>query len=125
MPLPIIVSVMTWTVFIARLQVVVMTFVLLLTGSCEAVPTEPSEMQKGTAVIETMDSGGYTYVKLNVREGGAWYAVPKCEVSVGDLVEIPSADTLEMRNFESKTLQRTFSRIIFATNLMKIGQDGA
>ena len=124
MPLPIIVSVMTWTVFIARLQVVVMTFVLLLTGSCEAVPTEPSEMQKGTAVIETMDSGGYTYVKLNVREGGAWYAVPKCEVSVGDLVEIPSADTLEMRNFESKTLQRTFPRIIFATNLMKIGQDG-
>ena len=124
MPWPVIVPVMTWSVFRVRLQVVVMTFVLLLTGSCEALPTESSEVQKGTAIVETMNSGGYTYVKLNVREGGAWYAVPKCEVSVGDLVEIPSTETLEMRNFESKTLQRTFPRIIFATNLMTIGQAG-
>ena len=113
---------MTGTVFRTRLQVVLLAFIFLLTGSCEALRTESSEVQKGTAIVETMNSGGYTYVKLNVREGGTWYAVPKCEVSVGDLVEIPSTDTLEMRNFESKTLQRTFSRIIFATNLMKIGQ---
>ena len=68
-----------------------------------------------------MDSGGYTYVKLNSTEGGVWYAVPECHVSVGDRVEeIDRSGSVEMHDFESKTLQRTFPKIIFAGSLKTI-----
>lgn len=107
----------TWT----RLQAALLTFIWLITGSCNVTPTESAEAQIGITVIETMDAGGYTYVKLNSKEGGAWYAVPECQVAVGDRVEkIDRSGSIEMRDFESKTLQRTFPKIIFAMNLKTI-----
>jgi len=104
----------------ARLQAALLTSICLLTGSCNVSPTESAAVQIGTTVTETMDSGGYTYVKLNAKEGGLWYAVPECQVSVGDRVEIGRSGSIEMHDFESKTLQRTFPVIIFAMNLKTI-----
>jgi hypothetical protein len=63
-------------------------------------------------VLETMDSGGYTYVKLATAGGAAWAAVPKATVKVGDPVTLQNP--MEMRQFHSKTLNRTFERIWFA-----------
>ena len=105
----------------ARLQAALITCIWLVTGSCNVPPTESAGAQIGITVIETMDSGGYTYVKLNSTEGGVWYAVPECHVSVGDRVEeIDRSGSVEMHDFESKTLQRTFPKIIFAGSLKTI-----
>jgi hypothetical protein len=69
-------------------------------------------------VLETMNSGGYTYVKLQKKTGDkVWVAVPETAVKVGDqLVFKPGA---EMRNFPSKGLKRTFDTIIFAEGILK------
>ena len=73
----------------------------------------------GVAVVETMNAGGYTYVKLGSRDGPAWYAVPECEVAIGDRVQVADG-AMTMRNFESRALSRTFPVIYFASGLEKV-----
>ena len=63
-------------------------------------------------VIETMDSGGYTYVQIENNGKKTWVAVSKTKVVKGQNISfMPGA---EMKNFESKTLKRTFDSIIFS-----------
>ncbi len=64
-------------------------------------------------VVETMDSGGYTYVCLEKKGKKTWAAIPKMKVSVGQQISLmPGA---EMVNFTSTSLHRTFDSIIFST----------
>ena len=65
-------------------------------------------------VTETMNAAGYTYVKVR-NAGGAdvWAAVMKSQIGVGDQVVL--AESMTMQNFHSKTLERTFASIVFAT----------
>lgn len=64
-------------------------------------------------VQETMDSGGYTYLKLDVAGREVWAAVPQAAVQVGQTVTLLSPTT--MHGFQSKTLNRTWDEILFAT----------
>lgn len=63
-------------------------------------------------VVETMNSGGYTYVCLEKKGKKTWVAVPETKVTVGQ--EVAFQPGVEMQNFPSKTLNRTFDRIIFS-----------
>jgi hypothetical protein len=68
-------------------------------------------------VIETMDSGGYTYAQIENNGEKIWVAMPKCKVVKGETITVrPGA---EMRNFESKTLKRKFDSIIFSGGLVQ------
>ena len=50
------------------------------------IAMEPTEgMVRGT-VLETMDSGGYTYARLDTVEGEVWAAAPITPLEVGDRV---------------------------------------
>ncbi|MBI4682266.1 MAG: SH3-like domain-containing protein [Nitrospirae bacterium] len=64
-------------------------------------------------VVETMDSGGYSYVKVEKNGKTTWVAVPKMKVTVGQ--EVSFAPGMVMQNFESKTLKRTFESIVFSS----------
>lgn len=75
----------------------------------------------GLKIAETMNSGGYTYVKFDGVAGPSWFAVPECEVAVGDRVTV-APDAMVMRNFESRTLNRTFAAISFAAGLEKVAR---
>ncbi len=66
-------------------------------------------------VLETMDVGGYTYLQIDDDQGPAWVAIPQTKVEKGQEVSVTSG--MEMLNFESKTLGRTFDSIIFAGGL--------
>jgi hypothetical protein len=67
-------------------------------------------------VIETMDSGGYTYVQIENSGKKTWVAVPKTKVEKGQNISFsPGA---EMQNFESKTLKRKFDSIIFSGGIV-------
>ena len=70
---------------------------------------------KGT-VVETMDASGYTYVQIDNGSQTLWAAVPATKVKVNDEVEI--AGGMEMKNFTSKSLGRTFPSIYFAQQLI-------
>lgn len=64
-------------------------------------------------VLKTMDSGGYTYIYLQKKGGGKiWVAIPKAKVAVGKKIELVPGE--EFKNFESKTLHRTFESVIFS-----------
>ncbi len=71
---------------------------------------------KGT-VIETMNASGYTYLHLENEGQKSWAAIPATEIKVGDQVELAAG--MEMNNFQSKTLDRTFDSIIFSQGIVK------
>lgn len=72
-------------------------------------------------VVETMNSGGYTYLCIEKNGKKTWAAVLETKVTVGQ--EIALQPGYEMVNFTSKTLNRTFDKIIFSTG--PASQEGA
>jgi hypothetical protein len=98
------------------------TIVLLLTIMC-AIGAAAQEMPKtGThkgKVISTMNSGGYTYVEFEEKDQKLWAASKQFKVSVGDTIEFSNAAT--MKNFYSRTLDRTFETILFASYIIVEG----
>ena len=63
-------------------------------------------------VVETMTSGGYTYALIEKGDKKTWVAVPETKIKKGGTITfLPGA---EMTNFHSKTLNRTFDKIIFS-----------
>ena len=76
----------------------------------------------GTGVVaETMTSGGYVYVRL--EEDNTWVASSPIAVSVGDKVTYSGGMT--MKDFHSRTLNRSFDYILFAGKLEVINQVNA
>ena len=71
-------------------------------------------------VLSTMDAAGYTYIEVEEKGQKLWVAVMQVKVKAGDEVEFP--DSPPMENFHSKTLNRTFDTIIFASALRINGQ---
>ncbi len=64
-------------------------------------------------VLETMDAGAYTYLRLATPTGEVWAAVSGANVKKGATVTV--ATQMVAENFESKTLHRKFDRIILGT----------
>jgi hypothetical protein len=62
-------------------------------------------------VLETMDAGGYTYLRLDTAAGPAWAAVEQSTVKKGARVTV--VGSVAMDGFESRTLGRRFDRIVF------------
>jgi hypothetical protein len=104
-----------------------MTFTLFSTSGLafsgsQAQPAAPASSPgmvsaKGT-VLESMNSGGYTY--LLIENGGQknWAAIPNAEVKVGQQVEL--APGMTMKKFNSRTLGRTFDAIVFSQGLISV-----
>ena len=71
-------------------------------------------------VKEAMDSGGYTYVLVAQGKKEIWVALPLIEVKKGDEIKVDTVHALVMRNFYSRSLNRTFPQILFASRA-KVG----
>jgi len=63
-------------------------------------------------IIEFKDVTNYTYLLLEDKTGKVWAAIPKTPVKTGD--EIAIIDIAVMKDFHSKTLEKTFDLILFA-----------
>lgn len=64
-------------------------------------------------VLEVKDVDAYTYLRLKTAQGETWVAVTRAPVKAGSTVSI--ANPMVMRNFESKSLKKTFDSIVFGT----------
>lgn len=76
----------------------------------------PTAMASGALkgkVLEKIDAGAYSYLRLSTANGESWAAVPDTTVAVGTDVEV--ANPMVMDGFESKTLQRKFDKLFFGT----------
>ena len=74
-------------------------------------PAMPAQL-KGK-VLEVLDAAPYTYLRLGTREGQTWAAIPNSPVSKGAEVTIDNPMLVE--KFQSKSLKRTFDRIVFGS----------
>jgi uncharacterized protein YdeI (BOF family) len=80
-------------------------------GAAPPAPT-PGAPLVGT-VLEVKEVAPYSYLRLRTKEGEVWAAVPTAPVKVGADVTIASPQV--MSGFHSKSLNRTFDRIVFGT----------
>ena len=86
-------------------------------GTDAAAPAPTAAASKGK-VAETMDASGYTYVRLDDGSGKElWAAVPKTDLKVGEEITLQGGSVME--NFNSKSLNKTFEKIIFATGVSR------
>jgi hypothetical protein len=65
-------------------------------------------------IVETMQVPRYTYMLLDIGRGEpVWTAVTTADVEVGQQVTV--VESITMRDFKSRTLNRTFPMIVFGT----------
>jgi hypothetical protein len=83
---------------------------------------QPASIPQGWTgtVAETMNAAGYTYVKIDTGTEQIWAAAPGTQVKVGDTVSVPPG--APMKNFQSKTLDRTFDVVYFVSSINKPGE---
>lgn len=80
--------------------------------SVQAMPSMQGTALRGE-VLEVLSVPTYTYLRLKTKEGETWAAVQKAQVKKGDQVTLVNMQTME--RFESKTLNRKFDKIVFAS----------
>jgi len=85
-----------------------------------AAPAAQAAIKKGT-VAETMNAGGYTYMLVDDGTAQIWVAILQSDVAVGQ--EVSFYDGMVMENFASKTLDRTFDKIVFSSG--QVGEQPA
>ncbi len=86
-----------------------------------AAATAAAEPQGWTGkVVETMDAGTYTYVKVDTGSEEIWAAAPKFDVAVGAQVTVPPG--APMKDFHSDSMNRTFPLVYFVSGILPAGQ---
>lgn len=94
------------------LSALIFTLMTGLAAAADNPAAPPPQTVKGE-VLETKDVDVYTYLRLKTRDGEIWAAVSKAAVKTGS--EVTIGNVMVMNNFESKTLKKTFDRIVFGT----------
>lgn len=67
-------------------------------------------------VVATIETTGYTYMELENSGKRFWIAAPTTQVKTGDHIRF--VESMAMTNFTSKSLDRTFHRLIFVSSTM-------
>ena len=107
-----------------HLSIILLVFVMVTCQKRQEQPASNSTGQAGdisTEIVsgkvqETMNSGGYTYIRVN----DIWAAAPECDISVDE--EVSFRKTVPMDNFVSTRLDQTFDKIYFVSSIYK-GKD--
>jgi len=113
--LVIIAAVAIGTIYVMRQQDTKMP--VEQTMSEKSSPRRGEDGRPATAVegkvLETMNAGGYTYVQVDTGKEKIWAAGPQTVVKVGDKVSFIAG--MEMHDFRSETIDRTFESIQFVS----------
>jgi hypothetical protein len=90
--------------------------ILSVMAACKGPLSKPASGDSKTqthnvVVSEVIHAGGYTYLKVTEKRKETWLAVPAMEVTKGEKLSYTGG--LEMKDFTSKELKRTFPSILF------------
>ena len=77
----------------------------------QAVPVAQSSLPNSGEVSEVIHASTYTYLHVTRGGKGTWLAIPRREIPVG--AEIRYAAGALMKDFRSKSLERTFEEVLF------------
>jgi hypothetical protein len=89
----------------------------LATGCSDGEKEDVPQGMHKVEVVETMNASSYTYMRVEEDDKEYWIAVPQIPVNVGDVFYYTKA--LEMNNFSSSSLNRTFDKILFVEDISK------
>lgn len=101
----------------------ILSTLLVITGTQawpygNSTPSAKPEAIAHTATVEeTMNSGGYTYVRVKENDKSFWIAAPQLELKKGETISF--YEQMMMEQFTSRTLKRTFDRILFVSAIAK------
>ncbi|HSD64123.1 MAG TPA: hypothetical protein VLB50_10005, partial [Ignavibacteriaceae bacterium] len=89
--------------------------------SCENKKEEPNtNLTAGTHKIEVSDfiqTPNYTYILASENSNEYWIAVPKMDAQKGEVLYF--SQSMEMKDFKSETLNRTFDSILFVQDISR------
>ncbi len=77
----------------------------------------PASQEKVFEVSEVIQATGYSYLKVKENSEERWIAAARQEIAAGDVYYYDEA--LQMTNFHSKDLDRTFEVIYFVNQISK------
>lgn len=85
--------------------------------SASAPATPPPTASAATVVsgevLEVRDVESYTYLRLKTKDGETWAAISRAPVKTGAKVTLENV--MVMKDFESRSLKRTFPTILFGS----------
>jgi len=94
------------------------SILILLATTCLIPAVSAQEPSQFTGkVIETMDTGGYTYVHIDTGTRKFWAAAPQVPTKVGEKVTV--SEGMPMKDYTSKTLNRKFDLVYFVGAINK------
>ena len=108
---------------------VIIIFVSFLFTACSQNEEQKSQNQNKpinqnqhkAAVQEVVQVTDYTYLRVIENDKEYWIAAPKAEFKVGEVILYEKS--MEMKNFTSKELNKTFDSILFIDNAsVKLGE---
>ena len=115
--------------------VLLTSFLALVSGAVDgaetpqpaAKPAVPAEkkippLQTGK-VLEVMNASNYTYVRVDTGREKLWLAGPQTKIKAGEKVTFSAG--LPMKNFQSKSLGRTFDTVYFVDRIAREGDKPA
>ncbi len=79
------------------------------------------ETQHVGRVTEVIHAGNYTYIELDEEGKEVWLASQPLDVTAGEKIEYIGG--VPQKNFQSKTLGRTFEDILFITRIKVLNRD--
>jgi hypothetical protein len=83
--------------------------------------TEVSANVHNVLVEEKIDASTYSYLKVKENDKEFWVAVNKMEINPGEYIIF--SKSMEMKNFKSESLNKTFETILFVDDATKSGSD--
>ncbi|NTV12819.1 MAG: hypothetical protein HGA96_02605 [Desulfobulbaceae bacterium] len=67
-------------------------------------------------ILEILDTGSFIFVLVDWQDKKVWATVPSVELKVGEVISLDHATMI--KGFHSKTLNRTFDELIFASSVV-------
>lgn len=106
-----------------KMRLILIVGLVIAFSSCvrnksgQVTQTDTPGNQNVFEVSEVIQATSYTYLKVKDNAGEKWMAVTKQDVNTGDVFYYDEA--LQMTNFHSKDLDRTFDVIYFVNQISK------
>jgi hypothetical protein len=102
-------------------------FITLITfTACDNKKVDVNEnLPAGTHKIEIADfiqTPNYTYINASENGNEYWIAVPKMQAQKGDVLYF--SKSMEMKNFKSEALNKTFDSILFVDDISRTPKQG-
>ena len=96
--------------------VLIAAFFMLISCSSEE-EKQPVKNGHQVTVKSAENASNYTYMLVEENDEEFWIAVPQMEIKPGE--ELIFTKSLEMLNFQSPTLNKTFDKILFVEDAVK------